>query len=227
MHQGATTQSTELSHGQGPARENVRGELLEVLQRFELPIAHRALVRAAVARTRSKGEDRQELGQKIEEIVRILLPPRLRADVLVALHEAGFGPQQPANEPEETLVPVGAGVDPSASRAVARELCRRAGLSRIAMQRVLNAVGELSRNISAHAGEGHISMRVYAERQRVEIVAEDQGPGIADVEAVLSGRYRGRHGRARGLQSVQRLASSFQLETGPAGTRIELAFEGR
>ena len=218
-----------------PKSHDIRRELIETLEAFPLPIDAGALVRSALGRARrSGGQDRQEVVGELEKLLCVLLAPPLREDVIAALGQAPHPPPAaPANvETEvdhslETIAPIGRGTDPSSSRALAREACIAAGLSRTLMHRVISAVGELSRNISTHVGEGQIRFRPMPERARLELVAEDEGPGIAALEAVLAGRYRGRNGLARGLVGVQRLADSFEIQSGPEGTRVELAFVGR
>ena len=55
----------------------------------------------------------------------------------------------------------------------------------------------------------------------ITIRASDRGPGIPDVELVLSGRYRSRTGLGKGLLGVKRLANKFEIDSGPTGTRVE------
>jgi anti-sigma regulatory factor (Ser/Thr protein kinase) len=44
-------------------------------------------------------------------------------------------------------------------------------------------------------------------------VAADRGPGIADIEAVLGGRYRSRTGMGIGLLGVRRLMDSCDIQS--------------
>jgi serine/threonine-protein kinase RsbT len=112
--------------------------------------------------------------------------------------------------------------DLRAARAGARELCLAFSASSFDAQRVATAVSELSRNIVAYTPGGELEVRVYrGPPLRVAISAHDRGTGIANLDEVLSGRYRSKTGLGRGLIGVKRLMQRFHVETGPSGTRIE------
>jgi serine/threonine-protein kinase RsbT len=53
------------------------------------------------------------------------------------------------------------------------------------------------------------------------VEASDQGPGIANLNDVLSGTYRSKTGLGKGIIGVRRLATRFTFHTAPSGTRIE------
>ncbi|MHB2018511.1 MAG: ATP-binding protein, partial [Candidatus Xenobia bacterium] len=58
-------------------------------------------------------------------------------------------------------------------------------------------------------------------RRGVEIVAEDKGPGIADVNAVMEGRGSTSRGLGLGIPGSRRLMDDFQITSAPGeGTRI-------
>jgi signal transduction histidine kinase len=58
-------------------------------------------------------------------------------------------------------------------------------------------------------------------RQSLRVRVRDQGPGIADLDAVLEGRYRSATGMGMGIAGTRRLMDHFHLETGPGGTVVE------
>ena len=127
------------------------------------------------------------------------------------------------DEGSDPVVEIRSELDIAAARAVARELCKDEGLRGFGAQKIITAVSELARNIALYAGQGRITMRVPAPRTIV-IVAQDWGPGIADLDVILAGEYRSKTGLGRGLLGVRRLASRFEIETGETGTRVELEF---
>ena len=72
-----------------------------------------------------------------------------------------------------------------------------------------------------YAGGGYLSVEPCPKgRPRVTIVASDGGPGIADLTAILGGRYRSRTGAGLGLLGSKRLSGAFDVATGPAGTTV-------
>ena len=83
------------------------------------------------------------------------------------------------------------------------------GFSDHDVSRVITAASELVRNILKYAGSGSIKYSNLAEGEKlgVELIAHDNGPGIADVELALtdsyssSGLWKRHHGRANVDQS--------------------------
>jgi serine/threonine-protein kinase RsbT len=59
-------------------------------------------------------------------------------------------------------------------------------------------------------------------RPRLVIIASDAGPGIPNLDEIMSGRYRSRTGLGAGLLGTKRLVDNFELQTGPSGTHIEV-----
>lgn len=100
----------------------------------------------------------------------------------------------------------------------ARALAKKVGFSLIEQTKLATAVSELARNIVLHAKKGEIRLSVLAKPKRgIEVVAEDAGPRIADVNAVMSSSYRSRTGMGVGLEGAKRLMDSFDIETKPGG----------
>jgi serine/threonine-protein kinase RsbT len=111
--------------------------------------------------------------------------------------------------------------DIARARQATRDLCRALGASAVGVQRIVTVVSELTRNMVLYAGGGCLSVEPCPKgRSRVTIVASDGGPGIADLTAILGGRYRSRTGAGLGLLGSKRLSGAFDVATGPAGTTV-------
>ena len=98
-----------------------------------------------------------------------------------------------------------------------------AGFSRAKSYMVSTAVSELGTNIRRYAREGEITIRILSDESKkgVEIVAEDTGPGIADIEAAMKDNFSTSNSLGIGLPGVKRLMDEFEIDTEPgAGTRI-------
>ena len=55
----------------------------------------------------------------------------------------------------------------------------------------------------------------------VEITADDKGPGIADLEAVLGGEFKSQTGMGLGLRGSRRLMDDFEVRSAPGeGTHV-------
>lgn len=105
-------------------------------------------------------------------------------------------------------------------RLVAREM----GFDNVTQIKLATVASELTRNIYEYAQTGSISVSlVYRGEQRgLELVCEDTGPGIKDVEQVLAGAFKSRTGLGKGITGSRRLMDEFRLQTEPGkGTRIE------
>lgn len=90
--------------------------------------------------------------------------------------------------------------------------------------RLATAVSELARNIHQYAGSGHFDFALLRGEdlrlRGLEVRAVDQGPGIAEMEAIRAGSYRSSTGMGIGLRGAQRLFDDFDIQTSPAGTCI-------
>lgn len=110
------------------------------------------------------------------------------------------------------------------ARGAGRDMCRELGLSEINQVKVATAISELARNIFHYAKTGNIVLRkLSTPKVGIEVIATDQGPGIADIKQILSGTYKSQTGMGKGLLGARRLVDFFEIETGPdKGTRIVL-----
>lgn len=89
--------------------------------------------------------------------------------------------------------------------------------------RVATAVSELARNIIKYAGTGHLVLTPLERggRRGIEIVAEDRGPGIENVEQATSDHYSSSGTLGLGLPGVRRMLDEFIVESAPGhGTRV-------
>jgi len=104
-------------------------------------------------------------------------------------------------------------------RLAAREL----GFDNVTQIKLTTAASELTRNIYEYARTGSITISVLEEKGTagMEIVYEDSGPGIPELDRILTGDFQSRTGLGKGLAGSRRLMDVFQVETAPGkGTRI-------
>jgi len=111
--------------------------------------------------------------------------------------------------------------DISVVRNEARRICEEVGAGSYTIQKVTTIVSELARNIVSYATRGVLEIvPITGQGRRIILRATDSGPGIPNLELVLSGRYRSKTGLGRGLLGTKRLADHFDVATGATGTRI-------
>ena len=80
--------------------------------------------------------------------------------------------------------------------------------------RVAVVISELARNILLYANTGTITVSRCGEgRVGIRVVAEDEGPGIEDVDRVLAGGYSTSRGLGVGLSGSKNLVDEFSIRS--------------
>jgi serine/threonine-protein kinase RsbT len=122
---------------------------------------------------------------------------------------------------EPTSIEINVEADISRARNAARSMCETLGAKGFSLQKVTTIVSELARNIQSYVGSGKIELAVKSGgKPRMVIRALDRGPGIPNLEHIMSGEYRSRTGLGRGILGTKRLADHFDISTGAHGTQI-------
>ena len=114
--------------------------------------------------------------------------------------------------------------DVSTAIAATLRFCAEQRLSRVFAAHVATAASELANNLWMHAQRGgqiQLSMVRRDGSIGVELVAEDDGPGIADIGLALTEGYSTGGGMGCGLPGVQRLMDDFEIVSQAGhGTRV-------
>ena len=117
------------------------------------------------------------------------------------------------------------------ARQRARSMGGELGFTSTDLTLLATAISEVARNITAYAGEGEVRLSVIRGingRQGIEVIARDEGPGIANVELALQDGYTTGGGLGLGLPGARRLVDEFELRTTPGeGTTVRLVKWGR
>jgi serine/threonine-protein kinase RsbT len=175
--------------------------------------------RLAMDPARLKESDVRSLIHEIKRGIDLFVQPADISACTAALDE-WVGAQ--ATGPTATTLAVESESDILIVRRAARSMAERQGFGDVGQTRVATISSELARNIVMYAGCGEVRLSLF-ERPHpgVEIVATDHGPGIADVETILSGRYRSRTGMGSGLRGTKAIADEFKIDTAPGrGTTV-------
>jgi anti-sigma regulatory factor (Ser/Thr protein kinase) len=126
---------------------------------------------------------------------------------------------------DEVRVPISADADLVTARAEGRAMAERLGFPRPDPTLIATAISEVARNIVVHVGHGEIVLRPFEEPDRygLVVIANDDGPGIRDVEAAVRDDYSGRGGLGLGLPGARRLMDGFELVSDPdTGTTVTM-----
>jgi serine/threonine-protein kinase RsbT len=105
----------------------------------------------------------------------------------------------------------------------AEDLARTLGFSEVDQTKIAIATSELARNIVMHAaGKGRVTVKPISDGSRtgIEVIAEDEGPGIRDLKQALH-KPNSPKGLGIGLGGARRLMDEFDIETRAGeGTKI-------
>jgi serine/threonine-protein kinase RsbT len=135
-----------------------------------------------------------------------------------------MGAALPTPEPAaEGVVAIESEGDIVSARRAARDVVTALGFGLTDTTRVVTAVSELARNVFLYARVGVMQWRTLREAHRtgVELVFEDHGPGIPDLEQAMTLGYSSGAGLGMGLPGARRLMDELTLESRVGeGTRV-------
>ncbi len=112
-----------------------------------------------------------------------------------------------------------------AARKAGHQLAHDLGFSLTDVTMIATAISEIARNITSYAGRGAVRVAISEREGRKALVvrAEDQGPGIADIERAMEDGYTTGRGLGMGLPGARRLMDRLVVEsTLGRGTVIEM-----
>ena len=81
---------------------------------------------------------------------------------------------------------------------------------------IATALSELARNIVTYAKKGVIRLKVInggSNGHGIQVVAQDEGPGIADLDQALRDGFSTSGSLGLGLPGVRRLVDEFRIES--------------
>ena len=110
------------------------------------------------------------------------------------------------------------------ARQRARQIAASLGFDMQDQTRIATAVSEVARNAYEYARSGRVEFSIEKSPVPALVVSvEDKGPGIRDVDAVMSGRYQSNTGMGLGLVGAKRLMEGFDIQSAPGkGTTVTL-----
>jgi serine/threonine-protein kinase RsbT len=112
-----------------------------------------------------------------------------------------------------------------AARKAGHQLALDLGFSLTDVTMIATAISEIARNITSYAGRGAVRITVADREGRKALVvrAEDDGPGIADIERAMEDGYSTGRGLGMGLPGARRLMDRLIVDsTLGRGTVIEM-----
>ncbi|MCJ2126823.1 anti-sigma regulatory factor [Methylobacterium sp. J-077] len=127
-------------------------------------------------------------------------------------------------QPDAVTVTVTTEIDVAEARQEARRLALRHGFGTVRAHGLATAVSELAMNLVLHTARGgqiRLTAQDAAEAAVIELVAEDDGPGIPDLARAMEDGFSTRGGLGCGLAGTRRLVDTFAITSRVGeGTRI-------
>ncbi len=113
----------------------------------------------------------------------------------------------------EKLVPIKHDTDIIVACQKGRTLAENLGFSSDHQTVIVIAISELARNIVKYAKQGKIILRRIQQDNKhgLVIIAQDEGPGISNIELALQDGYSTGGGLGLGLPGVKRLMDEFEI----------------
>lgn len=122
-------------------------------------------------------------------------------------------------------VPINADADIVTARQEGRRLASQLDFTPSDLTVIASAISEIARNIVEYANTGEVSISLIEKngRRGVMVVAQDVGPGIADVPAALQDGYSTSGSLGLGLPGARRLMDEFEIHSEVGrGTRVTM-----
>jgi signal transduction histidine kinase/CheY-like chemotaxis protein len=110
------------------------------------------------------------------------------------------------------------------TRQQTRQVAELLGFETQDQVRLATAVSEIARNAFQYAGRGTVEFGIAGETpDSFVITVRDRGRGIADLPAILEGRYTSTTGMGLGIIGTKRLMDQFEIQTAPGqGTVVQM-----
>ena len=125
----------------------------------------------------------------------------------------------------EVSVPIERDADIVTARQEGRQLAAAAGFSSADQTIIALAISEITRNIVSYAQCGKLTLSRMDEggRRGILIVAQDDGPGIPDIDLAMRDGYSTAGSLGVGLPGARRVMDEFELVSAPGkGTTVTM-----
>lgn len=123
------------------------------------------------------------------------------------------------------VLPLRSGEDIVRARQTVRARAIAIGFSLVEQTKIVTASSELARNAVTYGGGGEvrISQVTQGSRPGLQLIFEDRGPGIPDIDLALKDGYTTGTGLGLGLNGARKLSHEFAIwSQSGSGTRVTI-----
>jgi serine/threonine-protein kinase RsbT len=124
-----------------------------------------------------------------------------------------------------TRVTIDRDVDIVTARQIGRQMAAEAGFSGSDLTMIATAISEVARNIVEYAKRGEVRLETASKHghKGLVVVANDDGPGIPDIEQAMQDGFSTGRSLGLGLPGARRLMDEFEIVSEPGkGTTITM-----
>ena len=116
---------------------------------------------------------------------------------------------------ERGTVPISSEGDIAAARKLVRNVAAAVGFGVTDVTRIVTAASELTRNVFRYAGSGVMRWHKIDSGTNIgiELIFEDHGPGIPDIQQAMEAGYTTGGGLGLGLPGAKRLMDEIHVES--------------
>lgn len=115
---------------------------------------------------------------------------------------------------EPVRLPINNLINVVTSRRRGLEMAQKLGFSLPDATKIAVVISELARNITLYTEGGTITIIAHTgDKKGIKIIAQDKGPGIEDVERVLTGGYTTSKGLGMGISGSKKIMDEFEIQT--------------
>jgi len=113
----------------------------------------------------------------------------------------------------DIIISIVSEADIVAARQKGRALGAQLGFSSSDQTVIATAISEVARNIVIYARQGEIILKTVLQNNRngIEIIARDRGPGIPDIARALQDGYSTSKSLGLGLPGAKRMMDEFDI----------------
>jgi serine/threonine-protein kinase RsbT len=115
--------------------------------------------------------------------------------------------------------------DASLAVLVVKDIAQNAGLGKLKVSALTTAVSELTTNVIKYAVHGLMTVQVLQRQQHkgIEVIVEDRGPGIVDLNLAMQDHVSTGGTLGLGLPGTRRMVDEFEIQSTPgSGTRVRI-----
>jgi serine/threonine-protein kinase RsbT len=211
--------------------KSVYESLFETVCRFLSSVNARAILNQVLTECQRSPADLVQrdlrlLTPKLERALAIFLDATQRAALRAEIEALALGtsPTKAAGAAMTSRrITIRTEQDITEARSIGRQMCIDLKARSFNVQKVATVVSELARNIVNYSKGGYVELipQTSTTPPSVTIIATDTGPGIKNLDVIMSGRYRSNTGLGLGILGTKRLADHFAIDSSERGTRIE------